>query len=179
MVAAGISSLLINPGRGSALGIITKRDVVTKAVAAGRDPFETVVGDLMSTSVRTISAAATLEDCSAQMAEAGVRRLPVSQADEIAGIISDSDILAAVAGHRWMGHRIGPKSAIVADVMRTPNVTLQPLWTESVTPEMSLWDCAMKMGAERELPVVQDGQIIGIVKDTDILRALEERGGPD
>lgn len=181
MVAAGISSLLVTTDEGGAHGIVTKRDVVTKVVAAGRDLQEVTVGELMSSPVLTIGADATLEECSSRMVSAGVRRFPVARTGQIVGIISDSDILMAVAGHRWLGHRRGPTSAIVADVMRTPAVDLRPASGEVVSPELSLWECAAKLShaGVRELPVMQGGRIIGIVSDVDIVRALEERGAPD
>ena len=90
-------------------------------------------------------------------------------------------ILAAVAGHRWWGHRRGPTSAIVADIMRSATVDLRPGGPAAVSPELSLWECAARLAhaGVRELPVVQEGRLIGIVGDTDIVRALEERGGGD
>lgn len=180
VVAAGISSLLVMHDQG-AHGIITKRDVVTKVVAGGRDLSETAVGKVMSSPVHTIDAEVTLEGCSLRMAAVRVRRFPVTRKSKIVGIISDSDILAAVAGHRWLGHRRYPTSTIAADVMRTPSVELQSAPPEALTLELSIWDCAERLARAGvgELPVVQEGRIIGIVGEADILRALQERGGPD
>lgn len=183
MVAAGVSSLLVGLARGTAGGIVTKRDVVTKVVARGRAPAEARVGEIMSAPVRTIEAGASLEVCSARMSDERVRRLPVASADQIIGIISDSDVLAAVIGHRWRGHRRlrVPASAIVADVMQpgvTPHVSLsQP----TLSPELSIWQAADRLAraGAPSLPVVQDGAVIGTVHQTDILQALGERGGPD
>jgi CBS domain-containing protein len=180
MVSAGISSLLVEEEQ-VPHGIITKRDVVIKLVAAGRDPREAAVRTVASDPVQTIGFEATLEECSARMAVVGTRRLPVTRGGTIVGIISDSDILAAAAGHRWFGHRRAPTTAVAADFMRPPVAELQPVWTDALTPELSIWDCAerlMQAGA-RELPVVQEGRIIGIVSESDIVRALQERGGPD
>lgn len=180
MVASGISSLLVTQDQGGH-GIVTKRDLVTKVVAAGRDLSETAVHTVMSSPVRSIEAEDTLDHCSLRMAAARVRRFPVTRHGEIVGIISDSDILAAVAGHRWIGHRRYPTSAIAADVMRTPSGELQPVPTETLTPELSIWECAERLARAdvRELSVVQEGRIIGVVGEGDILRAIQERGGPD
>jgi CBS domain-containing protein len=133
--------------------------------------------------VRTIEAAAGLEACSARMADEGVRRLPVTIGDEITGIISDSDILAAVIGHRWRGHRrLGvPATAIVADVMQPAPTLRAPLDRPTLSPELSIWQAADRMaraGVAR-LAVTRDGEVIGIVHQADILQALEERGAPD
>lgn len=181
MVASGVASLLV-PGDGEAApGILTKRDVVIKVMARGMDPRQVTVGQTMSAPVRTIGPDATLEECSARMAEERVRRFPVEREGEIVGIISDSDILAAAAAHRWWGHRgrRWPSSYIVADVMKPAPAEPERTRAEAVSPELSLWECAAKLAHTglRELPVVQEGRVIGVVSDTDILWALEERGG--
>jgi CBS domain-containing membrane protein len=115
------------------------------------------------------------------MTEAGVRRFPVMRSGKIVGIVSDSDILAAVAAHRWVGHSRIPTRAIAADVMRKPPEDFVPAWLHAVAPEVSLWDCAAKLAhaGVRSLPVVQEGRLIGVITDADIVGALEERGGPD
>jgi signal-transduction protein with cAMP-binding, CBS, and nucleotidyltransferase domain len=181
MVASGVTSLLVQAEGRTAQGIITKRDVVTKVVARGMDPRQLALGQVMSSPVRTIEPDATVENCSARMATEGVRRFPVALQGEIVGIVSDSDILAAAAAHHWWGHRgrRWPTSYIVADVMRPAPGELKPAWTDAVAPELSLWECAAKLGhlGLTELPVVQEGRVIGVVRRTDILRAIEERGG--
>jgi signal-transduction protein with cAMP-binding, CBS, and nucleotidyltransferase domain len=180
MVSAGISSLLVTD-EASPRGIITKRDVVTKAVARGRDSETMTVAEIMSRPVRTVDAGATLEQCSSLMAEAGMRRFPVARAGQIVGIVSDSDILAAVAGRRWLAARRGPTSLIAADVMRTPRADRQLVRADALPPELSVWECATRLAQAgvRELPVVQEGRIIGIVGEGEIVKALAERGGPD
>jgi CBS domain-containing protein len=53
--------------------------------------------------------------------------------------------------------------------------------TGALPPETSLWECAAQLAdaGARELPVAQDGRIIGVVGEEDIVRALAERGGHD
>lgn len=179
MVAAGISSLLVADVPGG--GILTKRDVVLKVVGAGGDPERITTGALMSVPVRAVEVETTIEECSRRMGVLRVRRFPVTRAGEIVGIVSDSDILAAVAGARWMGRRQGPTAAIAADVMRPSPAVLLAAGAEVLTPELSIWECAARLAraGARELPVVQQGQVIGVVGEADIVRALEERGGPD
>jgi signal-transduction protein with cAMP-binding, CBS, and nucleotidyltransferase domain len=181
MVASGISSLLVTSAEEGAEGIMTKRDVITKVMAHARDPGEVTVGEVASAPVRTIAPDVTVEECSAKMASEGVRRFPVARQGQIVGIISDSDILAAVEAHRWRGHRRWPTTYIVADVMRTPTVDLEPVWEVALSPELSLWEAATKLvqAGVGQLPVVQDGKVIGVVSHADIVRALEERGGGD
>ncbi len=180
MVASGVSSLLSITGRG-ARGIVTKRDLVTKVIARGRNVEQVTVAEIMSAPIRTIEPTATMEDCATRMEAQGVRRFPVLQDGHAAGIISDTDILAAVEAHRWSGLRRStqPTSYIVADVMTLATVSLNPAGMDVVSPELSIWDCAATLaraGVAR-LPVVQEGEVIGTVSETDLVAAIQERGG--
>jgi CBS domain-containing protein len=179
MISAGISSLLVTPDARHPQGIITKRDIVTKLIAGGQDARAVAVEALMSSPVFTVEADVTLQGCSTRMAAARVRRFPVvDRAGEVIGIVSDSDILAATAARRWAGHRKGPTSAIVADIMR-PVGPPRAAAGDGVAPELSLWEAADRLAkaGRRELQVVQGGRIIGVVSDADIIRAIAERGG--
>lgn len=180
MVSAGISSLLVTAGSRHHLGIITKRDVVTKVVAGGQDPRSIAVAQLMSSPVFTVEPEVTLQGCSSRMAAFRVRRFPVVNRDgETLGIVSDSDILAATAARRWAGHLTRPTLAIVADIMRPVAAGAAPPRGDAVAPELSLWECADRLARAgvRELPVAQGGQVIGVVGDADVIRAITERGG--
>lgn len=182
MVASGISSLVIPLNGDPAGGIITKRDVVTKVLVQGSDPRTSAVRTVMSAPALTIEGEASIEECSARMATDGVRRFPVLVDGTIAGIVSDTDILAAVAGHRWLGRRRRrwPTAHIVADVMR-PIGEDTPAAVDAVGPELSVWEAAARLARSSAgaLSVVQEGRTIGLVSEADILRALEERGGAD
>jgi CBS domain-containing protein len=180
MISAGISSLLVTPDARHPQGIITKRDIVTKLIAGGQDPRSIAVERLMSSPVFTVEPDVTLQGCSSRMAAFRVRRFPVVDRDgDIIGIVSDSDVLAATAALRWAGHRKGPTSAIVADIMRPTAAGPQPARGDAVAPEVSLWECADRLARAgvREFQVVQGGRIIGLVGDVDIIRAITERGG--
>lgn len=183
MVNAGVASLLVPEDGDPAAGIVTKRDVVTKVVAHGLDAAEVTVGELASAPVTVIGRESTVEACSSRMAAESLRRFPVVEDGAVIGIISDSDILAAVEGHRWWGHhgRRWPTAHIVADIMQPVPDGAALDTDEAVVPELTVWECAARLAhrANRVLPVVQEGRTIGVVSGADILRALEERGGAD
>lgn len=183
MVAGGISSLLVSTNGNGPKGIITKRDVIRKVMAEGRDPYHVSVGDAMSSPLLTITPEATIEECSRRMTDEHARRFPVERDGQIIGIISDSDILAAVAARRWRGirHRTVPTSLIVADIMRSPAGAVYPVGVESLSPELSLWEAAGRLASAgvRQMPVVQEGVVIGLISEADIARAMEERSAPD
>jgi isocitrate dehydrogenase len=98
----GISSVLVEPQvPGGPYGIMTKRDVLSKVVAAGQDPEKLRVADLMSSPVITVPLSTSLRECSALMLEKGIRRVVVAQGKEIVGIVSDTDIFSAVEERGW------------------------------------------------------------------------------
>jgi len=180
MASSGVSSLIVQRGD-DAEGIITKRGVITKLMAAGKAPEDVLVADVMSAPVRTIDPSATIETCSARMVEENVRRFPVMREGQITGIISDKDILSALLAERWRARPRVPASFIVADVMRPPVEAIEATGTEGLVPEMNLWDAADRIAASatKQLPVIQAGKIIGTVGEADILLALEDRGPAD
>lgn len=102
MRGKGISSILVDPqSSGDAYGIMTKRDVISKVVAKGQDPGKVLVKEIMTRPVITVAADCSLKECSALMIKAGIRRVPVAEGGKIIGIVSDTDIFAAVEERGW------------------------------------------------------------------------------
>jgi CBS domain-containing protein len=77
------------------VGIFTERDVLTRIVAAGRNPDTTLVGDAMSTELVVADVNDSYEVCLARMQQAHVRHLLALQDGRLAGIVSLRDALAA------------------------------------------------------------------------------------
>jgi CBS domain-containing protein len=77
------------------VGIFTERDVLTRIVAAGRNPETTIVGDVMSTDLIVGDVNETYEVCMTRMRQAHVRHLLALQDGQLAGIVSLRDVLAA------------------------------------------------------------------------------------
>ena len=98
----GISSILVESQvAGGPYGIMTKRDVLSKVVAAGKDPDRLRVADLMSSPVITVPPSTSLRECSALMLAKDIRRILVAKGTEIVGIVSDTDIFSAVEERGW------------------------------------------------------------------------------
>lgn len=72
---------------GRLLGIVTDRDIVIRAVAAGKDPKTTPVSAVMSADPVTVSPDSSIADASRLMAERQIRRLPVVSKGRLAGIV--------------------------------------------------------------------------------------------
>ena len=85
-----------------AYGIVTTTDIRDKIVAAGRDPREALVHDIMTAPVHTATPAWTLQQASARMQELGVHHLPVADDHgSLVGMISATDIFVAVEEAGW------------------------------------------------------------------------------
>jgi len=91
MSARDISSILIKTGD-DYIGIFTDRDVMRKVVASGLDPNDTVVREIMSSPLITISEDAGIEEAAEKMRDRKIRRLVVINESAVVGIISESDI---------------------------------------------------------------------------------------
>ncbi len=100
-----IHSVVVDIGeKNSQYGIVTTTDIRDKIVAAGRNPANTHVRDIMSGPIITGSADWTLMECSRVMQEHKFHHLPI--ADEhgtLVGLISATDIFMAVEEAGWIG----------------------------------------------------------------------------
>jgi CBS domain-containing protein len=73
-------------------GMITDRDIVVKCVADGGDPSSVKVSELAEGKPVTVGADDSVEEALRTMSEHGVRRLPVIDGHDLAGMVSQADI---------------------------------------------------------------------------------------
>lgn len=86
---------------GALRGIFTERDVLTRVVAAGRDPKTTRIHEVMTAGPLTVSPDDTIEEVMKLISERRVRHLPVIEEGRIVGLISMGDITKwLVRAHR-------------------------------------------------------------------------------
>ena len=74
-------------------GIVTERDIVQRVVCNGLDPRQAMVGDVMSSPVKSIDINKTLVDAARMMRQQKVKKLLVTDGREVKGIISEHDIV--------------------------------------------------------------------------------------
>jgi CBS domain-containing protein len=89
----GISSVLVD---GDPPGILTDRDLRSRVLAEGRGP-ETLVADVATRPLRTVSASATLFETLLFMLEQHVHHAPLETDGAIVGIVTDTDLLRLYA----------------------------------------------------------------------------------
>ena len=72
---------------GRLVGIVTDRDIVVRAVAAGKDARNTKVREVMSADPVCISPDTDVDEAAKVMADRQIRRLPVVEDGKLAGIL--------------------------------------------------------------------------------------------
>ena len=77
---------------GKLRGVVTDRDLVTRCIAAGRDPQKTKVSQIMSGSVVGIPPDLETEEAAEIMGRRQIRRLPVLEKEKLCGMVSLGDL---------------------------------------------------------------------------------------
>jgi CBS domain-containing protein len=78
--------------QGRLAGIVTDRDIVTRAVAEGRNPQAVKVEEIASHDLVTVEPERDLNEALALMARHKVRRLPVLEEGRLVGMLAQADI---------------------------------------------------------------------------------------
>jgi CBS domain-containing protein len=131
----------------------------------------------MTADVITVGRDASLKEAARRMIEAGVSGLAVTDDEGLAGVITEADFVKSESDRRpkkrarvlsWFSHDVEVPhfERLVGDVMTSNVVT--------ISPETDHAEAARLMQTKRikRLPVVDDGELIGIVSRSDILRAF-------
>ena len=86
-----IGNVIVTDG-GRVAGIVTDRDLVVRAIADGREPRSTTVGDVCTSDPRTLEAGDGVEVAAQAMGENSIRRLPVVRDGGLVGVLSLGDL---------------------------------------------------------------------------------------
>src|SRR5262245_9625491 len=96
MRADGVGSLVVMQD-GKAVGIVSDRDLLTRVVARGLDGARTMVRDVMSSPLVSVSPRDSLDRVVFAMVERGIRRVPVLCGGRPTGIVALDDLVVATA----------------------------------------------------------------------------------
>jgi len=204
---AGIVALLIDRALRSApvvdaenrvIGIITDGDLLTRgatelplalqrelSLAERAATIETLAAhphtaaDLMTPNPVTLPETTPLAEAAAVMADRGLKRIPVVDAQQrLVGMVSRSDLLATVAE----GLRQRPATPIrqpdgapktVGEIMITDVPTVQP-----DTPLAETLDRLLETDKRRVIVVDGERRVVGIITDGDVMRRAAKRVRP-
>ncbi len=124
--------------------------------------------DVMQTNLRTIRGTDTVGEAISLLAESHVSGVPVvDDHGRLVGVLSNSDILEALAEHTDPEAREAVFEQTVVQEVMTPR-------PQTINPEATIRDAAQRMLylEVHRLFVEQDGRLIGVVSTTDLVRAL-------
>jgi CBS domain-containing protein len=93
MVKEGVGAVVVLDGE-KLVGILSERDVVRRVAARRRDPGTTVVSEVMTSPVKTVTERATSHAALEMMHEGRFRHLPLLDGDgHVVGVLSIRDLL--------------------------------------------------------------------------------------
>ena len=119
------------------------------------------VRDVMTENPASVEPSASIQDAAAKMKEADTGAILVVDGDELKGIVTDRDIVVNAVAE-------GNSEAKVEDVCSADATTIEP--------DADLRDAIglMRENKVRRLPVVEDGQPVGIVSLGDLAIAADD-----
>lgn len=125
---------------------------------------------LASTPIVSIESNASLAELAAKIDLEQVGAVAVMSGDHLEGVVSERDIVRALAAHGE------PEDVWAADVM-----TGEPVHVDGDDSILAAAQLMLDEGV-RHLPVMSDGHVVGVVSVRDVLRVLTEawrRAFPD
>ena len=169
MLEKGIGSVPVMDGD-KMVGIVSKADFVTLAVGIAFDKI--TVKELMTKDLKSVSPTERLIHARRVMIESHVGRLPVIEDETLVGMITSKDLMRAFIDFRKNVPEKYQKSQIkevsVEDIMSS-----NPIFTSKDATISEVSKIMMETGYNG-LPVVEDGEVVGIITQTDILRLIEK-----
>lgn len=128
------------------------------------------VGDIMSTNVVTVTEDSLVDDAKKIMDAHRIRRLPVMKKDKLVGLVTKHMLLEAAPSpatslNIWELHYLLSKMTVNKIMVKNPF---------TIFPDMPVEE-ALQLGQEKGyggFPVVEDGRLVGVVTESDIVRMM-------
>jgi CBS domain-containing protein len=87
---------LIVTENGVPVGIFSERDFARKGIIKGRKAHETLVREVMTAPLITVSPDQNIDDCMALMTARRIRHLPVLDGEQLVGMVTIGDVVREV-----------------------------------------------------------------------------------
>lgn len=151
-------SCLIVTDNGRLSGIVTETDILKKAVAGGNDFRKMIVEQIMSSPVRSIPRDLSVMEISKIMETENIRRLVVLEDERFIGIITQTDMIQALASYSF--------SQEVSQIMSS-NVAV-------ITSSASVKEAAELMASKDIscLVAMEKDAVVGIFTERDLLKRI-------
>lgn len=168
----GIRHLCVSEGE-KIVGLISVRDLVKHFVYAEQGPIRDLddvyrpLSVLMRRDIETIDREATLITAAKRMSEKRIGALMVTQVGEMAGIVTERDLL-----QKGLAHNEDPAQVRVGSVMTHMLV--------DIDINRTVHDASDLMAEKhiRHLPVTENRKIVGILSVRDLVRMISVRDRP-
>jgi CBS domain-containing protein len=95
MVEKNVGALLVLQ-EDALVGIFTERDYARKVILEGKSSKDTLVSEVMTGSLITVSMDHTIEECMWLMTDRYIRHLPVLEDNKLVGLISIGDVVGFI-----------------------------------------------------------------------------------
>jgi CBS domain-containing protein len=95
MAEKAIGALLVMQDK-TLLGIISERDYARKVILQGRSSKDTLVQEIMTTPVVTVTPEQTVDESMRIITQHRIRHVPVLEHDKLVGIVSIGDLVKAI-----------------------------------------------------------------------------------
>ena len=82
---------------GKLVGVVTRKTLVERVVAAGRDPRSTRLAEIAEAPIYTLDADAPLDEAFRTLEERDLERVPVTQGGRLVGVLSRSGVQRRLA----------------------------------------------------------------------------------
>jgi CBS domain-containing protein len=125
------------------------------------------VEDVMQKNVIAIDSSATIKDAAIMMTDTHVGCVIITDGSSPIGIVTERDIVQRVVSEDI------PLSTSVSEIMSTNLITAKL--------DFTLWELAqlMKTNSIHKMPVEKDGNLVGIITATDLVRANSLASGTE